>query len=58
MKHLTSISKTTVPARATNLLEWSQIGSIVGVFVTAFGAFATAFNTFTTAFKTKGNYDN
>lgn len=58
MKHLSSISKSTVPARATNLLEWTQIGAIVGVFVTAFSTFATAFNTFTTALKTKGNYDN
>ena len=56
MKHLTSISKTTTPARATNLLEWTQIGGIVGVFATAIGTISTAFNTLTTAYKTKGKF--
>lgn len=57
MKHITTLSKSTVPARATSLLEWTQIGAVVTSFLGAFGVFATAFNTFTTAFKTKGNFD-
>ncbi len=57
MKHFQTISKTTLPARATELIEWTAIGTIVSTFLGAFGVFATAFNTFTTAFKTKGNFD-
>lgn len=57
MKHVSSISKSTVPARATNLLEWTQLGAIVSVFSTAFGTISTAFNTLTTAYKTKGKFD-
>lgn len=57
MKHFKPLSKTTTPARATSLIEWAQIGTVVSTFLGAFGVFATAFNTFTTAFKTKGNFD-
>ena len=56
MKHVSTISKSTVPARATNLLEWTQLGGIVAVFATAFGTISTAFNTLTTAYKTKGKF--
>jgi len=58
MKHINTLSKTTVPARATSLLEWTQLGGIVGVFATAFGALTTGFNTLTTALERKGAYDD
>jgi len=58
MKHINTLSKTTVPARATSLLEWTQLGGIFGVFATAIGALATGFNTLTTALERKGAYDD
>lgn len=51
MKHITNLSKPTLPAEARSLLEWAQVGSI-------FGAFAAAYNTLNTALDRKGKYDN
>lgn len=50
MSHIKSITKTTRPAYAVSLLQWQQIGVILGAFGSALGAFGTAFNTFTNIF--------
>ena len=42
MKHIGIISRRCTPAAAMSTLEWAQIGTIVGSFVTAFNTFVTA----------------
>jgi len=42
MKHLTPVSHKSAPATATSLLEWTQIGTVVTLFVNAFNTFVTA----------------
>jgi len=50
MSHISPLTKNARPAYAFSLLEWQQLGVILGAFGTALGAFGTAFNTFNTIF--------
>jgi hypothetical protein len=39
------------------MLEWAQIGSILGVFASALGTLASAFNVLTQGLERKGAYE-
>jgi len=49
MKHVRTLSTGFVPAQATSLLEFAQIGTIFGTFATAFAGFIGGINVWSQA---------